>query len=90
MSKTLYVTDLDGTLMRDDKSISKTTSEILNNLIEGGIFITYATARSLDSASGITRDIHFKLPVVIRNGTILADPGKKEVIETAWHGGWKV
>lgn len=32
MDKTLYVTDLDGTLMRNDKSISGHSLEIINTL----------------------------------------------------------
>lgn len=36
MNKTLYVTDLDGTLMRDDKTISPETIRILNAFIDQG------------------------------------------------------
>lgn len=81
MSKTLYVTDLDGTLMRNDKSISAKSIELLNRLLAEGASITYATARSLKSASEVTQNLHLSLPVVIRNGTILADPQTKKEIE---------
>ena len=84
--KTLYVTDLDGTLMRDDKTISSKSISILNRLLDQGVFITYATARSLSSASRITKDISFKLPVIIRNGTILANPQTREEIEISMFG----
>ncbi|MBP3474820.1 MAG: Cof-type HAD-IIB family hydrolase [Lachnospiraceae bacterium] len=83
MAKTLYVTDLDGTLMKDDKSISETSVTILNNLIKHGLLVTYATARSINSASAVTKDIDFQLPVIIRNGTIFADPQTQEEIEIA-------
>lgn len=84
--KTLYVTDLDGTLMRDDKIISNESIDILNRLIDQGIFLTYATARSLSSASDITRNISFHLPVIIRNGTILANPQTNKEIEISMFG----
>ena len=84
--KTLYVTDLDGTLMREDKTISNESAVILNRLLAQDIFLTYATARSLSSASEITKNISFKLPVIVRNGTILADPGSKEEIEILMFG----
>ena len=84
--KTLYVTDLDGTLMRDDKTISKESVAILNRLLAQGIFLTYATARSLNSASQITKDISFNLPVIIRNGTVLANPQSKKEIEISLFG----
>ena len=71
--KTLYVTDLDGTLMRNDMTISEESVRMLNQLIDKGVFITYATARSFHSAYEITKDIHFKVPVITRNGTTFAD-----------------
>ncbi len=73
MKKTLYVTDLDGTLMRDDKTISAETIHILNDYIGKGMLFTCATARSVSSASRITSDIRFQLPLIVRNGTMLAD-----------------
>lgn len=84
--KTLYVTDLDGTLMRDDKTISDESTAILNRLLARNILLTYATARSLSSASRITENISFKLPVIIRNGTILADPQTRKEIEISMFG----
>ena len=72
--------------MRDDKIISKESVTILNRLLSQGIFLTYATARSLSSASEITKNISFHLPVIIRNGTILADPQSKREIEIAMFG----
>ena len=86
MTKTLYVTDLDGTLMRDDKTISRESVAILNRLLARGLSLTYATARSLASASRITRNISFHLPVIIRNGTILADPQSRREIEILMFG----
>ena len=84
--KTLYVTDLDGTLMRDDKTISNESADILNRLLARGVLLTYATARSLSSASRITGNISFDLPVIIRNGTILANPRSRKEIEISVFG----
>lgn len=77
----LYVTDLDGTLMRTDKTLSRYTLETVNRLIDEGMLITYATARLFQSAYEITKDIYFNLPVITRNGTVFADPIKKNEIE---------
>lgn len=71
--KTLYVTDLDGTLMRNDKTLSDYTIRTINSLIDRGMVITYATARSFHSAWEITKDIHFSVPVITRNGTVMAN-----------------
>ena len=54
MGKTLYVTDLDGTLMHNDIYLSTFTIDTLNQLIDQGMLITYATARTFQSAWEIT------------------------------------
>ncbi len=84
--KTLYVTDLDGTLMKDDKTISNKSVAILNHLIAQGTYITYATARSITSASRITKNIAFELPAITLNGTIFANPKTKEIIDVSQFG----
>lgn len=83
MDQTLYVTDLDGTLMRNDKSVSDYTVNTINRLIDCGLHFTYATARTISSSSKITSGIKINIPVITRNGTILADQKTKELIEVA-------
>lgn len=88
--KTLYVTDLDGTLMRNDKTLSEFTVNTLNQLINQGMLITYATARSFQSAWEITEDIHFKIPVITRNGTVCADQLSRKETEISRFSGEEV
>ena len=82
-SRILYVSDLDGTLMRNDETISAYTERTLNELIEEGLAFTYATARSVESARTITGGLRLKLPVVTRNGTVLADNSTGRHLEKA-------
>lgn len=82
-SRVLYVSDLDGTLMRNDETISAYTERTLNELIEKGLAFTYATARSVESARTITGGLKLKLPVVTRNGTVLADNNTGRHLEKA-------
>ncbi|MBQ5325810.1 MAG: HAD hydrolase family protein, partial [Oscillospiraceae bacterium] len=42
--KTLYISDLDGTLLNSDAEISSFTANALNSLIEKGLLFSYATA----------------------------------------------
>jgi len=82
--QTLYVTDLDGTLMRNDKTLSQFTIDTFNRLIGEGALITYATARTLQSSYEITKDVHFAIPVITRNGTVLADHIHQKEVDIAY------
>ncbi len=73
MNDTLYVSDLDGTLMRNDEKLSGYTVRTLNGLLRQGLPFTFATARSIESARVITGELEIKLPVITRNGAVLAD-----------------
>lgn len=55
--KTLYISDLDGTLLNSQGKISDYSIKTINNLINEGMIFTYATARSLVSASPVTRGL---------------------------------
>lgn len=70
----LFITDLDGTLLKKDKSISEYTVNTLNELIEKGYNISVATARSLSSAKAILEPLNLKLPIVLNNGGFIYDP----------------
>jgi Cof subfamily protein (haloacid dehalogenase superfamily) len=71
--KRLYVTDLDGTLIRNDLTLSPWSRHELIALLEEGVAITVATARSISSLSALLGDIPFRLPVVDFNGAYLTD-----------------
>lgn len=73
MDKTLYITDLDGTLLRNDATVSDYTADVTKRLRDKGILFTYATARAYTSASAITRDITPHIPTVVYNGTFIVD-----------------
>ena len=73
MNDTLYVSDLDGTLMRNNEKLSEYTIKTLNELLRQGLPFTFATARSIESARVITGELEIKLPVITRNGAVLAD-----------------
>lgn len=75
---TLYVTDLDGTLLKNDASISDFSINTLNSLIENGVLFTYATARSFSSAAPIVEKLNLELPAVTFNGVFVINPRNGE------------
>lgn len=80
MEKILYVTDLDGTLLNQKDRINKKSIEIINGLVEEGMLFTYATARSLVSASVVTEGLTTKIPVIAYNGAFIFQPDTGEIL----------
>lgn len=73
--KTLFVSDLDGTLLTAKETVSEYSLRLLNKLIdEDGVLFTYATARSLNSAAKAVWGLRQNLPVILYNGAIIMEP----------------
>ncbi len=70
---TIYIADMDGTLLNDDGIVSETTLKTLNELIEQGVLFSICTARSIASAFDLVKDIKFTTPVVLMNGVFIYD-----------------
>ncbi len=73
MPKTLYVSDLDGTLLDRRHRIPAHTADALNALISKGMLFTFATARSWHSAHVVTEGLSPGLPWIVHNGAMLCD-----------------
>ena len=77
----MVISDLDGTLLGSDVRLSDYTVNALNSLIRRGLNFTYATARSLNSAMRITKELELTLPVITYNGACIKSPETGEIIE---------
>ncbi|NLM45500.1 MAG: Cof-type HAD-IIB family hydrolase [Firmicutes bacterium] len=53
----MVVTDLDGTLLRTDKSVSKYTVDILSCVREQGVKVVFATARGASAKAFVSYDL---------------------------------
>ena len=73
----LFVCGLDGTLLQPNEHLSGYTRYELNHMIERGANITIATTRTPSSLLEILQNIHFRLPLIIMNGSVLYDPKTK-------------
>lgn len=80
--KTLYVTDLDGTLLNSNDRISQYSIQTINGLVAKGMQFTYATARSLVSASVVAEGLSTTIPVIAYNGALIIHPDTGEVISS--------
>lgn len=85
--KTLYVSDLDGTLLRSDETVSGLTCDAINELVEGGMLFSYATARSYRTASKVTRGLSAEIPLIVYNGAMIVDNTDGSHISVCSFGG---
>ena len=74
-NKTLYVSDLDGTLLRKDQTLSEYTINTVNRLVREGLTFSYATARSYATSSLVTKGLDANFPVIVYNGTFILENG---------------
>ena len=80
--KTLYVTDLDGTLLDKNEQISDFTISAINTLVENGLLFSYATARSYVTAGKLTAQLTANFPVILYNGAFIMDNKGEKIIKT--------
>lgn len=71
--KTLYLSDLDGTLLRSDERLSDFTVSAIRDLTGRGILFSYATGRSSVTASQVTHGLLSELPAIVYNGAFIRD-----------------
>jgi hypothetical protein len=71
---TLYVSDLDGTLLLPDGTLGARTVAVVNALVEAGGLFTYATARGYESSCRVTGALRLGLPVITYGGAVIVDP----------------
>ncbi|MCT4564925.1 MAG: HAD family hydrolase [Maledivibacter sp.] len=69
----IYISDLDGTLLRNDATLSEYSRKNLIEIINRGINFTIASARSIYSIQRILKGLPFKLPVIEFNGAYISD-----------------
>ena len=78
--KTLYISDLDGTLLTGKSGLKDRAAELLKRLSQNGTMFTYATARRFGPADFRMKKAEINLPVILMNGVIIADGQTGEII----------
>lgn len=71
--KTLYVSDLDGTLLGTDSRVSERSAEIITELTKQGALITVATARTPATVEPLLRGVEIVPPAIVMTGASLWD-----------------
>ncbi len=78
--KTLYVSDLDGTLLNRQAKLTPCSEQLIRGLIEKGMLFTVATARS-QSAIGYLEQLDIRIPSIHLNGVLMYDHSRRQYID---------
>lgn len=73
MTKTLYITDLDGTLLQNDARLSAKTTAALQRFRKAGVAFTAATARTAATVRHILGEAPPTVPAILMTGACLYD-----------------
>jgi Cof subfamily protein (haloacid dehalogenase superfamily) len=69
----LFVSDLDGTLLQGDGTLSTYSRKALTKLLDAGVHFTVASARAWGEIVPVLGDLPLSLPVIAINGAYLTD-----------------
>lgn len=85
--KTVYLTDLDGTLLRPDASLSGYTKDALCLLSDAGVCVGISTARTAATVSRMFADVALLAPASLMNGACIYDIARGEYLHAYTVGG---
>lgn len=77
--KKLVISDMDGTLLQSDKSISQTTIETVFEMRKNDIDFTIATGRIYPTVYDTIEKLDIQKPVILCNGAIIQNPITQEI-----------
>jgi len=83
----LYISDLDGTLLDSNGELTDYSVDTIRKFIDEGGLFTIATARSVFTAERFIRQLGISLPVILRNGAFIYEPGNFEILHSNLLGG---
>ncbi len=78
----VYISDLDGTLLRNAATLSSFSEMTLRDLLAEGLPFTVASARSVVSMQAMLRGLPLRLPIIEFNGAFLSNfaTGRREIV----------
>ncbi len=82
LSGYFLITDLDGTLLTDDKRVLKEDKEAIDRFRECGGQFTIATGRTLQAAERFLTQLEIDIPAVMYNGSLIYDIKEKKPLYT--------
>lgn len=84
LNKTLFVSDMDGTLLLPDKTVGSYTRNTLNRLKDKGLLFSVATARSIATVGQMLEGCDITAPVILLNGTVIFDRASGDYLDAQY------
>lgn len=82
---TLFVSDLDGTLLGPDRKVSAVSVNLINEAISAGAMFSVATARTPATVAPLLDDIESPLPLIVMTGAAIWDREQNRYIHAYFH-----
>jgi Cof subfamily protein (haloacid dehalogenase superfamily) len=76
----LLAVDMDGTLLKDDKTIAEEDAAAIRDAARHGILVTLATGRLTAGVMPSARELGLTVPLVCADGAVLLDPKSGETL----------
>ncbi|MGI5212684.1 HAD family hydrolase [Plantactinospora sp. CA-290183] len=76
----LVATDLDGTLLRSDRTLSARTAEVISRISAGGTQVVLVTGRPIRWLNQVYDQLAAPMPAICANGAVVYDPTTDQVL----------
>lgn len=83
--RTLFVSDLDGTLLGPDRKVSAESVRLLNESIADGALFSVATARTPATVGPLLKDVRCRLPLIVMTGAAIWDRTENRYVHASFH-----
>lgn len=83
--RTLYVSDLDGTLLNRESRVSGESAALINAAVKKGALFSIATARTPATVSRLLADIDSDVPLIVMTGSLIWDRKRNEYLHATFH-----
>lgn len=81
MSGTLFLSDMDGTLLDGRAHVSSESAWMLNTMLGEGLAFTCATARNRVAHLSPLHNLELRLPVILMNGVLVFDQRRRVFLQ---------
>lgn len=85
MPRTLFVSDLDCTLLGPDRKVSAESARLLNEAVEKGALFSIATARTPATVDTLMQDVDCRVPLVVMTGAAVWNPKTNTYSHVRYH-----